>query len=56
MAARIYRDAKTLPNIDKLTGIKLDIPTEHLIVGAISGILILFLLSKVLHVKTPLSK
>ena len=40
---------RTLPNIDQLTGIKLDIPTEHIIVGAISGILLIFLVSKVIH-------
>jgi carbonic anhydrase len=44
----------TLPNIDKLIGIKLDIPTEHLIIGAISGILIIVLIIRILRrVKTP---
>lgn len=44
----------TLPNIDKLIGIKLDIPTEHLIIGAISGILIIVLIIRILRrAKTP---
>jgi len=38
-----------LPDLDQLTGIKLDIPTEHIIVGAISGILIIVALSKILR-------
>lgn len=40
---------RSLPNMDQLTGIKLDIPTEHIIIGSISAILILFILSKILN-------
>jgi carbonic anhydrase len=40
---------RTLPDIGNLTGIKLGIPTEHIIVGAISGMVLIFLLSKLLH-------
>lgn len=37
---------QSLPDINQLTGIKLNLPMEHIMLGAISGIIIIFMLSK----------